>query len=336
VASFVQGEARAIHLVIPDTLPFGGSGRQMFGGVKNETLEEAYVSLLLYSSDGTLLDEGIEVLLPKETLTIRPGSYPFYSMPQEGWIEIVGDGDQTLSGYQYLRDAGGTETIFALPVRSTRKIVPHVAPPNGWWIETLILVNPNDQRNLVSFYPSRTGEDTGGDLSLELGPREKRVIELQDLFSAYPQRSILEIRGEHPFVGYYTYTPRSGGDEASYPLLDEADLKPELTLTHYAGRGGYWWTGICVSNPSSFAVTVRVEPYDDDGNLMDGSVEYLDLDAGGCEVFAVRPFFGEATSEISFINLTTEEAQAPIGGFFMYGNMSDGKRMADMLTGANM
>ncbi len=35
-----------------------------------------------------------------------------------------------------------------------------------------------------------------------------------------------------------------GETMASYPLLDDTHFKGTLSLPHYPGNDGYWWTGV--------------------------------------------------------------------------------------------
>ena len=143
--------------------------------------------------------------------------------------------------------------------------------------------------------------------------------------------SILEITGRYPLVGYFTYSTLDGGDDVSYPLQDDTHFKSTLSLPHYPGNDGYWWTGIVVCNPSLYAETVKIEPYDHDGNLMEGSAISIHLDAGTYDVFEVASRFGESASAISFIRFRTEGDSGVIGGFYLYGDR--GNRI---LSGTNM
>jgi len=334
LTTFVQGDARGSRLVIPDTAPPMTPGVRMFGGVRNESFEETRVTLRLYSAEGVLLKEVSELIAARGWLSIEPGFYPFYTMPKSGWIEILGNGVQLLSGFQYTSDSSGVETLFALPVGSAKKIVPHVPEPS-YWRTRVTLINPNETENPVKLHLALAGADTGGDLDILLAPGEKRVLEIQDPFGKREgdplYHSILEITGLYPLVGYFTYSTTNGKDDASYPLLDDTHFKSTLSLPHYAGNDGYWWTGVVVCNPSSLAVKVRIEPYDRDGNLMEGRVISVNLDAGAYDVFDVAIRFGESASGISFIKFRTEGDSGAIGGFYLYGN--SGNRI---LSGANM
>ncbi|MCX5839673.1 MAG: hypothetical protein NTW71_14355 [Deltaproteobacteria bacterium] len=334
LTTFVQGDARGSRLVIPDTARSMTPGVRMFGGVRNESFEETRVTLRLYSADGVLLQEASEPIVARGGLSLEPGSYPFYTMPQSGWIEILGNGVQPLSGFQYTSDASGVETLFALPVGPAKKIVPHVPEP-GYWKTRVTLINPNATENPVRLHLARAGADTAGDLNIVLAPREKRVLDLQDQFGKRDgeplYHSILEITGQYPLVGYFTYSTLNGKDNASYPLLDDTHFKSTLILPHYPGNEGYWFTGAVVCNPSSFAVQVRIEPYDRNGNLLEGRVISVNLDAGAYDVFEVASRFGEAASGISFLKFRTEGDVGAIGGFYLYSDSGN-----HILSGANM
>ena len=334
LTTFVQGNSRGSRLVLPDTAPPLTPGVRMFGGVRNESFEETRVTLRLYSAEGALLQETAAPIAARGWLDLKPGFYPFYNnMPRSGWIEILGTTEQ-LSGFQYTSDSSGVETLFALPVGPSRKIVPHVPEP-GYWTTRVTLINPNEAENPVKLHAALAGADGGGDLDVLLAPGEKRVLEIQDKFGKREgeplYHSIVEITGRYPLVGYFTYSTPDGKDYASYPLLDDSQFRSALSLPHYPGNDGYWWTGVVVCNPSSSPVTVRIEPYDHNGNLMEAYITPVNLDAGAYDVFEVASRFGESASGISFLKFRTEGDSGAIGGFYLYGDRGN-----QILSGANM
>jgi hypothetical protein len=281
------------------------------------------------------LQEVSETIPARGWISLKPGEYPFYSMPKSGWIEIQGSGTQNLSGFQYTSDATGVETLFALPVGASKKIVPHV-PDADYWITNVTLINPNDAENHVTFHLARAGADRTGDLNIVLEPREKRVVEIGSQFGKRPNdplyHSILEITGLAPLAGYFSYSVPDGGDKASYPLLDETHLKETLGLPHYPANDGYWWTGVGICNPSISPVTVRIEPYDGDGKLMAESTKTVTLSAGGYDVFGVASLFSGVEGSISLIKFSAQgDSAAAIGGFYLYGNSGN-----QILSGAVM
>ena len=336
LAAVVQGDARGNRLVIPDTAPAMTPGVRMLGGVRNESLEDTPVKLSLYAATGELQDEVIETLAPSGYLTVKPGSYPFYNMPASGWIEVQADVTADLNGFQYLSNAAGVEAMFALPVESAAKIVPHIARPD-YWVTTVTLINPGNTENRVNLHPALAGGDVSRDYNIVLAAHEKRTMEIQDLFGAVAgdplYHSILEITGEYPLTGYYAYHRIGVNEYAALPLLDESDFKPVLYLSHYAGNnGGFWWTGVVVCNPSTVSERVRVEPYDAGGQLLENAVQNLDLNAGAYDVMDVQMRFGEAAADISYIVFRASGETGGIGGFYLYGN----RRNTNILSGANM
>jgi hypothetical protein len=307
----------------------------MFGGVRNESFDrEATITARVYAADGRFLQQIVRTLAPGAVLPVVPGGDPFYSLPRSGWIEIVGGGLEPLSGIQFISEPSGTESIFALPVGGVRKIVPHITE-GGFWTTGVTLVNPNAVENTIRLHALRAGSDGSGDLQIALGPHEKRTVALQDLFGrpvGDPRQSVVELTGDLPFAGYYRYGTLSGKDYAVYPLLEERDFRSRLSLPHYAGNDGYWWTGVAICNPSSGpAVTVSMEPYDRSGNLMAGGVLTVRLDAGAYEVFDVASRFGAAAPDIGSVRFRVQDGAGVIGGFYLYGNAGH-----DVLSGANM
>ena len=335
LAAFGQDEVTGCRLIIPETAAFMTPGVKMFGGVKNETFEDARVKLGLYAADGRLIKETTETIASRRYLPLKPGFSPFSEMPATGWIDVQAGEQSVLSGFHYLSNAGGVEALFALPLRdAVRKIVPHVAR-QGYWITGLTLINPADEQNRVLLHPALAGADATGDHQIVLGPREKRSLEIQDLF-AKPAgdplyHSIVEVLSQFPLVGYYTYRVPGRTDYAAYPLLDESDFKSALHLPHGTVNNA-WWTGVVVCNPLTVAQTVRVEPYGQDGRLMEGLARNLDLNAGAYEVSDLRTWFGQSAADIAFINFRTENEAGAIGGFYLYGNTW----YKNILSGSNM
>ena len=332
MSCFAGNKAESAHIILPDTVPPMTIKRNMRGAVANESQEEADISMRLYTSNGALFSERSVSLKPGEILPVKPGFYPFYSMPDSGWIDIIADYDQKISGYQYISSTGSAESLFALPVKNGTKIVPHIPPP-GNWITTLTLINPNDVENPVTLHLKTAGADLSRDLNLILSPMEKIELELQDSFGKNSwedyYHSIVEIDGEYPIAGCYTYT--TGQDEVTLSLLGADDFQKELVLPHCAAKSsGQWWTGVGIFNPFSSLVTVEVRPYDLDGNLIAQGIKNINLDSGKYEIFSAGSYFGEKGSRISFIKFNVT-GTGYIGGFYLYGNRDN-----TMLSGANM
>jgi len=281
---------------------------------------------------------------------INPGKSPFSRVPDGGWIDVVAPGGAKISGYQYVKDNSGTmdilDTLPALPVNSTVKYLPHIpkpAPMNKWQTE-LVLINPTDRPNRLTFHHSRAGADDADDQVIELGAYEKRTIDATRQFGKLPgnalYRSVLKITGQRPFTGYYTYhsTVIDTGDNAGFPLLDAASFKEELMLAHVPDNTGSWWTGVGLCNPNAYRVSLVAAPYDYDGMQMEGYEETITLKPGAYTVSTMADLFSDGLiPEISFVKFFPEDRSgAVIGGFYLYGNKKDGKGSVDSLSGANM
>ncbi len=333
------------HLVIADTFyTMMGNGAYMEGVLINETFYEAPIEIRVFSSEGILKDTIEDSIGPGRNMDIKPGSAPFLKAVDGGWLDIVSKNGTKLSGSQYTRDVTGKknaiDTLFALPVFTKVKYVPHIPSPVTAkdWLAELVLINPNDRINRISFHFSRAGEDHDEDITIELAPYEKQVIDLTSEFGKMAgealSRSMLEIRGAFTFVGYYSYSSQSSTmkDKAGFPLIDSLSFKNELILPHVPAQDSQWWTGVGICNPNEFAVDVMAQPYDADGELIEDLVEVISLEPGAYDVVNARSLFSQAKVDISFIRFHVEEdANTVIGGFYLFGigNVAS-------LSGANM
>ncbi len=338
LGGFVQNENRGTHLVIPDVMGAAPSGDHMQGAIINESGQEAQLTIRVFQEDGTLYDEILWVLSPGEMLRIDPGNYPFYSVPSNGWIDV--QADRVISGYERITSAYNLDTIFAMPVVSSHKIVPHVASPQGWRT-TLTLINPNAKANQIAIHPRLAGSDQGADTIVQLGPWEKAELDLGAIYGKGPgdplYHSLLELTSEYSFAGYYSYAQAGQArDRASMPLVDFSQLKETLFLPHYARSNDMWWTGFVIANPSNTEARVRIEPYDMNGNLIQDLVLYQNIQPGGYEVMLGTSLWGSRARDVSFAKFSVEDSGAKICGFYLYGNRTEGRICSDMLAGANM
>ncbi|MFP4533529.1 MAG: hypothetical protein ACLFNS_12680 [Desulfobacterales bacterium] len=351
MAGFGSDMPQSDHIVIADTFyTFMGRGAYMKGAVINNSFKEVPVELRLFSADGDLKDT-IEKTLPRgENLVINPGKNSFSRVADGGWINVVAQDGAKISGYQYVKDNSGKmdilDTLPALPVKSTVKYLPHIpkpAPMNKWQTE-LVLINPTDRPNRLTFHHSRAGADDADDQVIELDAYEKRFINATRQFGKLPgdalYRSILKITGQRPFTGYYTYhsTVIDSGDKVGFALLDEETVKNELIMPHVPDSAEKWWTGISICNPNPYRIDVTAVPYDYGGVRMDGYEENISLKPGAYMVSTAADLFSPALiPEISFVKLYPKDSpDALIGGFYLYGNKKDGKGSVESLSGANM
>jgi hypothetical protein len=345
MAGFAPDESQKNHIIIPDVYNLTTSP-YMKGAIINELFEDAEIIVRLYSADGELDTEVSDSIAPSGKYVINPGQTPFYHIPDGGWIDIVSTNPTQLTGYQYLKNKRGKkdilDTLFALPVRAGLKVVPHITEPMGRWNTFLTIINPNNKTNSIRLHPARAESDVHEDVSLDLDPFEKRMIDLSSDFGKTEgeplYHSILEISGKYPISGYYTFSPSQGGDDANYPLLDESAFKSELVMPHHAGGDGRWWTGVGIFNPNQIPVQILITPYDLNGEEMEELVETVELSDGAYDVFNVGMKYREDASDIAYMKMTSvEPVGALIGGFYLYGNENNAEYgVVKSLSGANM
>ncbi len=344
MAGFTQNAPVSSRLIIPDVsdnMPW--NTLYMTGAIFNDTFNDAPVTCSIYDAQGDLFRTVSQDIAARSKVRILPGSSPFLSMPEAGWMEITTDDSQAaLFGYQYIQNTGNSanavETGFALPVASGIMYLQHITPTTGAWQTLLTLINPNGDDNPVIIHPARRGGDETADMQVVLGPFEKRVVDVSPDFGVPAQeRSILKISGSHPLAGYVSYATATG-DAAAYPLLEADSFKTELVMPHSAYNNGRWWTGVGVCNPNAYPVTVYVLPYDNSGQALDLAGTYITLEPGAYEVFTVYQLFSAVISDIAYVRLAAEEpAAAEIGGFYLYGNAPTRNMEArQLVTGGSM
>lgn len=346
MAGFSNAAPTGSRLILPDVHdnePW--DSLYMTGAVANESFENADITCFVYSAQGVLTRTVSQSIAARGKFQIRPGISPFSSVPDGGWMEIVADDPQSkLTGYQYLRNSdspiNSLDTGFAQPVISDIMYVQHVTPSAGPWQTLLTLINPNADDNSIIIHPSHSSGDSATDVQVALAPFEKQVIDLSSNFGDLVQtglsRSILAISGDYPLAGYVTYAA-DNGDAANYPLLNSEAFKTELIMPHAAYNNGRWYTGVGVCNPNVYPVTVLILPYDQNGQSLIGTGEYLNLESGAYEVFTVHNMFSGLAADIAFLKIRSMPDTAKIGGFYLYGN-SAGQNLQPrkLVSGGNM
>ncbi|WP_373499494.1 hypothetical protein [Desulfococcus sp.] len=343
MASFNTNPPRSGRLILPGAVTTSGTGEKIFSQILSESGGNTGVTMKLYSPGGAFLKQAAATIPAGRKYNIQPGKEPFqYSMSNTDWVDVTSSAGALMSGFQYVSAAGKAEVMPMESVAGSAKVVPHIPPASGSWILTVALINPNDAENRVRFHMKKAGQDAAEDMEVVLGPREKRLIDIQSHFARFPghplHQSMIGVTGDLPFVGWYSYGTPGGGEEASFPLIDDADNTAELILPHNAGtNGGAWWTGACVGNASGVPLTVWVEPYGRDGGLISHQVRPLSLDPGAYEILTAAGFFGEFSNEIAFVKFRVDPAaDGRICGFYLYGKLENGVPTTRQLSGGNM
>jgi len=321
------------RLILPDAISSMDFNRRMFGGFANESFVKSNINIRIFNRNGTIFDEITSTLNPGQTYGITPSSMS-RDLPNDGWIEITGD--RVLSGFQTIRSTGTLETMYDLPIKAGMQYIPFAPPSNGYWNARLTIVNPNQTDNHVRFASMyRTGESIS---EFQLAPNEKKQIPFDDAFGFREEvQSAITLDGKLPFAGYYSFQGKQGGDDVRLPFLDANDFSSELILPHYAGKGGYYWTAVCLFNPlNEMEIDIVMEPYGEDGLLIENEVRSLHLSSGSNERFGISSIFGESANSISFIRFRVNTPGGLIGGYYLFGNIINSVQATDSLCGGVM
>lgn len=328
VATIIQAWYKGSHLVLPDTVTDMQINRRMFARVINESDTSSDIRLNLYNESGSSIKVVDITLAPRASYYIRPGSDPFYNVPDSGWIDIecLTPGNE-ISGFQYIKKNKTLEINPAIPVNQNHKIVPHI-PLASRWNTQLVLINNGDIKSDFILHRVMAGDDTASDVNIEIDAKGRIEIDLHELFgttAADPYyRSILSVTSAQPFTGYYLYESLDYDDIITVPLLDDGDYSSTLVLPHNT-QGNGWWTGLGIVNPGSQNVAITIKAYGNNGEPLTGLEKQLSLAPGQYEKYNIALLFGEdRIGEITYITFETGNSSRKIGGFFMYGHKEQG------------
>ncbi|MCF8109658.1 MAG: hypothetical protein K9J81_11785 [Desulfohalobiaceae bacterium] len=329
MSCLVQGQTRSNHLAIADIVSSGDFLTSMRGAVLNESLEDNQTQATVYYEDGRRHFAYESDLRSRERLDVQPGSPPFFSLPDNGWIEWKSS--RPIAGFQSINSSyfNEQEAWFALPVDSREKYVLHIPQPHKW-TTTLKLINAENATNTLTIHPLNLGPDDSLDRNYTLEPKEKLEIDLGALAASgdYGSRflSLLKVSGSGDFAGYYQYG--TGADPAAYPLFPATALDRELVVPHVASPVS-WWNGVVLGNPAQTAAEVKIKAYDLAGKRIDPLEPGLSIPAGEYRIFLLRDLFGRAAmQDMAFVVFTSSSSR--LCGLYLYG------RGVDMLAGSNM
>ena len=308
--------------VVPDMLAGFGATTSLSWGIFNPTSAASTVSLTHYASSGAFVAETDLSLSPHQALHYNAGSQPLSPISNGGWVKIDLNNGSDVGGYtQWLAKSLKQSERLPLLSPATRLAAPHVVRSTGWEMH-LILINTDSITNPVTIRlldGSVVAEST-----LDMAPHEKRTFSLGELFEAVPAERInrcgLRVDSGQPLAGYYTF--ETDKDYLSYPLLDVDSADTVMTVPHVACAGN-WWTAVNLFNPSeSLTATLRLIPYDSQGNVMDGQILTRQFPPLTKDVWSISAIWGDAAGTISMLKIEVTSGP-PVVGLYGYGNMDN-------------
>ena len=317
------------RFVIPDTCTWWDFSRSVSWGVYNPMTLDSSIHLSLFSPEGELSDEVNFIIPANQAQHYNSTGSPFTEDMDGGWILIEAVDGSRLTGYvEWLVDGVSKAEVLPPLKPGNDFFVPHVISSTFWGMK-LTVINVSDSINQVTFRLVSGG--TIDEVQISLNPREKRVLDIEEIFPAVDQESFnasaLFVHASDEIAGFYTFETPS--DDVYYPLMSDDNVMQELILPHVASNE-YWWTGINLFNPSTEAVEVSLLPYDNNGDLMGDYVVDSVIEANQKDVFTVADLFGTIGQEISFLKIRVSSGPG-LAGVFGYGNTD-----CSMLSGGVM
>lgn len=217
-------------------------------------------------------------------------------------------------GYTKFTPSSGDRVAIPSPDNpsSGNIYVTHIAW-NPWWTGIALVNTTTQTKNLTLRF------NNGATRPINLGPRQKQVFQVAELFGWVAQPAIVSavIENASGVVGLELFG--SGNQLGGVPLV--STTASTLYFPHVANDAS-WWTGLAAYNPSTAAAPITVRSYSTGGALLRTSSS--SIPAGG-------RFFG--ASSLPALNLPANtawfsiESQKPLVGFELFGT-TDNRRLA--------
>ena len=262
------------------------------------------------------------VFAPHEAAHYTTGSQPLSPISDGGWIRIDTQNSAAIGGYvQWLAKNLKYSERLPLLTPATRFIVPHVYASSDWTTK-LVLINTDAASNTAAVRLL-----DGGMISekpVTLAPHEKMSFTVGGLFEEAAESEInqcgLSIDASQPLAGYFAFETAS--DHLYFPLLETDKADASLVIAHVASNG-YWWTCANLFNPSETqAASLRLIPYDSQGQAIEGLIQSRELLPQKKDVFTIYDLWGESGGSIGFVKVEVT-AGPPVVGLYAYGNMGN-------------
>jgi len=324
------------HLVIPDT---SSSMEHEFvhGGVCNNSQKTLEVDLKVYDSSGQVTAEKKSVAFAPGTRMKFDSSVFHRDLPSNGWIDVcLGESENSkytgIGGYLSWRlGMAAADLMRGLPVTSTPLWLINLPAPR-FWKTTIVLINVDDAKTVFHIEAGNSSEF----IDIIVQPHQRIEFDMYDKFTGVAADKLkdltFKISSVAPFCGYVNY--QGDADYVSLPLLSENLLSSVLTVPHLAFSTD-WWTGICVFNPHSDSIVIKIVPVDIDGHRLPEEIQEITISPGSRVIFSQMDFWDRKTAENFSFLLIESESNKTIGGFFIYGNQKNDGPL-NSLAGSNM
>ncbi len=265
----------------------------------------AYLTIDLHREDGTLANKTYAVVAPggslMGTVTDIFGSQGSLN---EGFIHMTSD--IPLCGYEVVASQKNLSSGSGRKAASTSRLVaPHFfIDPNGG-TSSLRILNAGAQTREATV---RVYDDSGEvivEQPVTLGAGQLKLVSASTVFGLGNQKpsSLLagwveiDVPGSAPIVASVDFSGFAGKSATSIPMVPEGFYETVFAqIAQSASRDMF--TGLAVLNPSNAPVSVQVQAYDPDGNLMATKIFELAPQSRRVDTLASPTFFGASFDQI--------------------------------------
>ncbi|HID97324.1 MAG TPA: rhodanese-like domain-containing protein [Thermodesulfobacteriaceae bacterium] len=267
-------------------------------------------SFKAYDHNGTLVSEmTVPSLPPNSRMEITVGTS--FENPQDIRYIVFDSSSGFVRGYQNFH-TNGTYRVAVPAVREINMedqiFIPHIASDSEWWTGISLLNTGASPAALTIIF------DNGETKELALSAHKHKAFTVRDLFGGTPKPDIHSavIKNARGITGLELFgsTSDSNMDYLSGILLTGA-AHTELVYPHVASDDR-WWTGIAAFNPSADTCTFRIQPYSEEGTLLEPVI--LEIESGSrYSATAVDIGLPHGTAWFK------TEASTPVTGFELFG-----------------
>lgn len=245
--------------------------------VSNPTTSNVQILYREFDNSGNLiLGEGITnptttVLGPHEQLPLL--STELFGAPtanSPGWVEIQASDPNVKAFFLY----GGSSFLDGADVtgNAMTDFLFHRVQESGDFIFTILsLVNPNDAAATVTADLRDKGGQIVSTQNLTLGPKQRTVKLVRDLFPGVTEQigGSIRIRSTQPLAGFELVAANATDLGGMNPQA-ASEAARSLAFAHLASQG-IWYTEISATNPNDSPVQVQLRANDERGALIAGA-----------------------------------------------------------------
>jgi hypothetical protein len=312
--------------IVPDLSSVSDSSRYISWGIYNAGIQDADLSLTLFSESGQKTDACDIEMKANQVLNYTKSASPFSKSANRGWALIEG-GSSTQKGYvEWLNSRLTHCETLPLLKPGYKFYIPNVDANSVWSLKVTVinLYSGENELNLKFVDGGRSDE-----LSISLNGNEKKEIDIANLFSTVfskkAENRSLVITSSKEMAGYFSYENQLADDDIYFPLMSDQAAGSRLAVPHVAAGNSEWWTGMNLFNPSAETAVVLLLPYDRQNRFMNGYAVELSILGNSRSVFNVSDLFDPVTGDISFIEIEVTSGPDIIG---LYGVGNTGFSMA--------